>query len=402
MPWRHKTLNRQARSCAAIFFAVLLLAATNTDAAWPMHVIDNSLRGADGVRLGDANKDGRPDIVTGWEEGGHTRVYFNPGCAEAKKPWPFVDVGETVSVEDAVFIDLDNDGWLDVVSSCEGRTRKMFVHWNPGVASVSQSAAWQQQSLTAAAGAMQWMFAAPIALSDTSRTFLVAGGKHKQAALGLFSKPKSGRDIEALLWQPLTPAGWIMSIRTVDMDDDGDADILYSDRRGEGRGVYWLENSDSRGKWLKHPIGDEDKEVMFLTRRDVHADGVYEVLAAIKPNLISIFKAQAKGALTWSRSTIPFPAHTGTAKAVELGDLNLNGEQEIIVTCEHAAPPLSGVFAMDQAGENVIDISGPVGIKFDRMELIDLDGDGDLDVLTCEERHNDRGLGVIWYENPTN
>jgi len=136
--------------------------------------------------------------------------------------------------------------------------------------------------------------------------------------------------------------------------------------------------------------------------RDVHADGVYEVLAAIKPNLISIFKAQAKGALTWSRSTIPFPAHTGTAKAVELGDLNLNGEQEIIVTCEHAAPPLSGVFAMDQAGENVIDISGPVGIKFDRMELIDLDGDGDLDVLTCEERHNDRGLGVIWYENPTN
>ena len=31
------------------------------------------------------------------------------------------------------------------------------------------------------------------------------------------------------------------------------------------------------------------------------------------------------------------------------------------------------------------------------MELIDLDGDGDLDVMTCEERKN---LGVIWYENP--
>ena len=29
--------------------------------------------------------------------------------------------------------------------------------------------------------------------------------------------------------------------------------------------------------------------------------------------------------------------------------------------------------------------------------MIDLDGDNDLDVLTCEERHN---LGVIWYENP--
>lgn len=48
-------------------------------------------------------------------------------------------------------------------------------------------------------------------------------------------------------------------------------------------------------------------------------------------------------------------------------------------------------------------LSGPEGIKYDRIELLDLDGDGDLDVLTCEEevgvRHE--GLGVIWYENPT-
>ena len=27
-----------------------------------------------------------------------------------------------------------------------------------------------------------------------------------------------------------------------------------------------------------------------------------------------------------------------------------------------------------------------------------MDADGDLDLLTCEEREN---LGVFWYENPT-
>ncbi|MCA9412820.1 MAG: hypothetical protein KC944_16520, partial [Candidatus Omnitrophica bacterium] len=43
-------------------------------------------------------------------------------------------------------------------------------------------------------------------------------------------------------------------------------------------------------------------------------------------------------------------------------------------------------------------ISGDkVGIKFDLLEMIDLDGDGDLDLLTCAEREN---LGVFWYENP--
>ncbi len=49
----------------------------------------------------------------------------------------------------------------------------------------------------------------------------------------------------------------------------------------------------------------------------------------------------------------------------------------------------------------VNEVSGPVGIKYDRIELLDLDGDGDLDVLTCEERHEGKGLGVFWYENPS-
>jgi len=38
------------------------------------------------------------------------------------------------------------------------------------------------------------------------------------------------------------------------------------------------------------------------------------------------------------------------------------------------------------------------GIKFDLIQSLDLDQDGDLDIVTCEERNN---LGVIWYENPT-
>jgi hypothetical protein len=46
------------------------------------------------------------------------------------------------------------------------------------------------------------------------------------------------------------------------------------------------------------------------------------------------------------------------------------------------------------------DISGPKGIKYDRMELLDLDADGDLDVLACEEQENGKGLGVFWHENP--
>jgi hypothetical protein len=43
-------------------------------------------------------------------------------------------------------------------------------------------------------------------------------------------------------------------------------------------------------------------------------------------------------------------------------------------------------------------ISGAAGAKFDLVQTLDLDDDGDLDVVTTEES---AGLGVVWYENPT-
>ena len=33
------------------------------------------------------------------------------------------------------------------------------------------------------------------------------------------------------------------------------------------------------------------------------------------------------------------------------------------------------------------------------MERLDIDNDGDLDIITCEEREDEKGLGLFWYEN---
>ena len=53
---------------------------------WPRHVIDDSLVGADGVRLADVNGDGLLDVASGWEESGLTRVYLNPGPDFVRRP----------------------------------------------------------------------------------------------------------------------------------------------------------------------------------------------------------------------------------------------------------------------------------------------------------------------------
>ena len=83
--------------------------------------------------------------------------------------------------------------------------------------------------------------------------------------------------------------------------------------------------------------------------------------------------------------------------------MDLDGALDVVFTCEHAQGELSGVGLLRHGGDptesewEATDIGGPDGTKFDRIELLDLDADGDLDVLTSEETD---GLGVVWYENP--
>ena len=93
----------------------------------------------------------------------------------------------------------------------------------------------------------------------------------------------------------------------------------------------------------------------------------------------------------------------GTGKGVAIGDINLDNRTDIVISCEHAHGNLSGVRWLsyrqspNETEWDHHEISGAEGIKFDRIELLDIDGDSDLDVLTSEETTN---LGVIWYENP--
>ncbi len=393
---------------------LLLLVATSTCGladGWRRHAIDDSSRGADGVKLADVNGDGLADITTGWEEGGITRVYLHPDAAKVTSRWPVVTVGRTPAVEDAVWADLDSDGAVHVVTCCEGNTRSLFVHWAPGEKTDLLSAeAWRQEAIPAAKDRMQWMFAQPLDVDGRHGIDLVAGGKGQDAQLGWLESPADPRRLDDWRWHPICAVGWIMSIVRSDMDGDGDTDILITDRRGPARGCRWLENPGKgpaqKQPWTSHWVGGRDREVMFAALADLDGDGLEDVLVATKRAEVLCLRRLDSTGRRWAESAVPFPENMGTAKGIAAGDVDLDGRLDLVISCEGAAPPKSGVrwLSYDESPFEGPwqdhEISGPDGIKYDRIELLDLDADGDPDVLTCEERHEDRGLGVIWYENP--
>jgi len=381
---------------------------------WVRHTIDNTSQGADGVRPMDVNGNGRLDLVTPWEEGGVVRAYLHPGVSQVTKPWPAVTVGKVASPEDAVFVDLDGDGAIDVVSCCEGKNRSVFVHWAPPSSDQwLNSAAWKTAPFPTLAGQQAFMFCLPMQVDQQHGVDLVIGAKKMSnppssaSQVGWLQSPANPRQLADWKWHPIYEAGWIMSLFAYDMDHDGDLDILLTDRKGPDRGCKWLENPGpdaalSGAAWRPHLIGGQDTEVMFADHGDLDGDGILDVVVATHDAGLQVWRGLDASGDSWERQTIAMPANTGGGKGVAIGDIDLDGVMDIVVTCEHATNK-HGVFWLKQvtSAEGVNWTFQPIcdelGIKFDLIQLIDMDEDGDLDVVTCEER---TGLGVTWYENP--
>lgn len=399
------------------FALVMTSSATELCAQWKLHVIDNSSQGADGVRIGDINNDGLPDFVTGWEEGGKIRICINPGFKRAKIPWPSVTIGEVRAPEDAFWADINQDGVLEVISCCEGKNKTSYIHHlvPPKAQGALEESSWRTEIIGPTRKKELWMFGDSADLDNDGKTDLVLSSKGNNASISLLQQikknddnPKSGEN-----WRltRISDAGWIMSLRLVDIDHDNDLDVLVSDRMGPLRGVRWLENPliGKNKTWENHFVGGQEKEVMFLDLGDIDSDGKVDIVCATRNGHLVLFAGLGDGNFDSRHELFQNnPENIPHGKAVKIGDLDGDGDLDIAHTTNTGsvsqANGRSGVHWLENPGKigdgwkghRISDIRGR---KFDRIELIDLDGDNDLDLITCEERDN---LGLVWYENPVN
>jgi hypothetical protein len=426
--WSPKICRLVSLSAASL----TLVASWHAHGQWTRHTIEagsTARDGADGARLGDLNDDGLLDVIVSLEESGLIRAYVNPGPDHVTGTWAAVTVGAAPDVEDSFFVDLDGDGRLDVISSEEtgnaanpqGNVR---VHFAPTSGDLADPGHWSQhEPITAAADRTQWMFGQPLQVDGQRGPDLIVGGKHNtgasgtpQSTLGWLAAPVDPRaDPGGWTYHEIDRVGWTMSILTSDIDGDGDQDVVVSDRFGDDRGVRWLENPSLApdgvaitDPWTPHAIGAVGREVGLIGMGDLDADGDQDVVVPTIDGSLTWYQRSGPGGTDWVAHAITYPAGVGDGKAAAVADVNGDGQSDIVLTTGNA-DGLTGVVWLEHGGDPtagqwlIHDISGPDGSKFDLAQMVDLDGDGDLDLITTDEGQGagDFGLGVVWYENPT-
>ena len=327
-----------------------------------------------GLDAGDMDADGDLDLVAG------RYVYRNPG-GDLTAPWTRTDLG--ANVDGMLVLDVDRDSHPDIIA-----TALPDVFWYE--AEDATLGRWERTEI-----------------GSLPKTGHVNGQGYGKADLDGDGRPEvllaaadgiyAGRIPKNPAQTPwpflrIVARGSDEGFATADVDGDGDLDLIGGDGPpGDEHPtlVAWWENPGVwRADWSRHDIGHTLAAVDRVVAADFNNDGRMDVAISeeqwpgTEPDAhLWWFEAKASGPQT------PFARHLliqqYSMNNLDVGDIDGDGAVDL-VTCEHKGAYLrlqgwrndgAGNFVMREIDRGK---EGHLGAR-----LFDLDGDGDLDVVSA-------------------
>ncbi|MEZ6124279.1 MAG: FG-GAP-like repeat-containing protein [Planctomycetaceae bacterium] len=267
--------------------------------------------------------------------------------------------------------DLDGDGDLDVV---EGSTRGIRWYRNDGSQVFTQA-----QSLTFPTDLLTGLTVADI--NDDGRPDVLVS-LYNSDSVKVYLNDGSGSLTETTL---TSTADGASSVKVADLDGDGDQDIVVSSKLDTT--LAWFENQGADG-YVRHVITTA-REIDTVSLADMTGDGRIDIVANVTTSGIVMFRNNVSG----SFSEITLVTGLPNLKSLRVADMNGDGRADIVsvddvVNVVWHENRENGSFISHSVGNYAIDYTS-------LLDIADMDGDGDLDILTDAAHAQE----ITWYEN---
>jgi len=421
---------------------------TPASGTWSGYVIETNFMGANSVTAIDVNGDSFIDVIATSEETAGIAWWKNSGSPKVGA-WDMTIIDSGGDYRGAIGVDLDMDGYGDVVAARTDAGSSALVGFvNANVVGTS----WKSDG-TDMVSSGHGSFAVDVD-GDLDPDILAATWN------GIYWFPN--RSILPFQKVPFTSRKWLdtdlsdgRDIMSVDMDGDGDLDILGSGQMKLNDMIVWWENDGSDSEWPRHDVDtnypgagpvfaadmdrDSDMDVLCVSRgenkitwwenrtdeglgyiehtvtsnygeaidvyaADIDRDGYLDIIGvARKDNDVTWWENNGY-ASSWNEHVID--DNMKLPSAVHVADINRDGWPDVVATSstdravywfENDATPGNGTWLRHTAMEHATYY--PVQ---DVLYVEDIDGDGDPDILLGKKGYyplfseNADGVGGSW------
>ncbi|MDX2303968.1 MAG: FG-GAP-like repeat-containing protein [Microscillaceae bacterium] len=339
------------------------------------HIVSTNTLAAEMVYAADMDKDGDMDVLSASNDDNKIAIHLNNGNQS------FTEKIITTSATAALAVyaaDMDNDGDLDVLSASFGNNK---VAWYQNDGSLN----FTERVLNSTVEGPGSVFAVDI---DGDGDLDVVSASYLNASrIFLYENLNNG----TFSTRQITPTpNGTRFIRAADMDKDGDVDLFTASFNDDQ--IAWYENDGNQNFTLK-TVSTLSDFAQALYPVDLDKDGDMDVLAASQfDNEIAWY--QNNGSQLFTQRIISNQAIA--ARSVYAADVNGDGFLDVL-----SASLNDNKIAWYQNDGNQNFTARTIPTPFipaNEAEFVyaaDVDGDGDLDVLSASDLDNT----IAWYEN---
>jgi hypothetical protein len=352
--------------------------------AWVKHPVAQGYA-ASSVLAADFTGDGRPDIVTG--DGQRILLLVGPD-------WKPTVLAEGIALVRAEALDVDGDGDLDLVGEQSSPGLVFWLerpaqplaegwkfHWidSPELGGPKEIAGLAIGDFN---GSGRSAVAAASAASD---------GQWAESIL-IYERPSNPRQRDG--WPRRVPSpggapGVPQSVAAGDLDGDRRPDLAAAAAfPPDGNWIAWWQNpGDPESVWKKQIVSGFEEGATDVVVADVNGDGRADIVAS-RGRSFGVYWFEAP---SWRRH--PIDSGIGGPRSLTAADLNLDGRTDV-VTC--AKNTVQCAWYQNVGQGDFIKYIIEAGQSALEIRLVDLDGDGDLDLLVA----GGDTRNVVWFENP--